>query len=87
MAHHTATKKSIRKTVTKTAVNKSRISRVRTFVKKLEALISTGDKASATKLFKTVQSVIMKSVSKGSLTLNTASRTVSRLSAKIKKLA
>ena len=87
MANHTATKKSIRKTVTVTAKNRSRKSRIKSFVVKVEAAIAAGDKSQAQSAFKAAQPEIMKGVSKGVLKIGTASRKVSRLSAKVKAMA
>ena len=86
MANHSATKKSIRKTVTRTKNNKNIKSRVRTFIKKVEALIAEGNVEEANASLRVAQSEIMKAVSKGVFKLKTASRKVSRLNAKIKKL-
>lgn len=87
MANHTATKKSIRKTVTRTAQNRSRKSRIKSFIVKVEAAVAAGDKQQALGAFKAAQPEIMKGVSKGVLKIGTASRKVSRLSAKVKAMA
>lgn len=87
MANHDSTKKAIRQTVKKTKVNRDRITRVRTFIKKVETAISAGVKEEANKALVLAQSEIMRSVSKGVLKLNTASRKMSRLSAKVKKMS
>jgi small subunit ribosomal protein S20 len=87
MATHKSAEKAARQTLVRTARNRSRVSKIRTFIKKLEALISEGNKAKAVELFKTVQSEIMRGVTKTVIKKNTAARKVSRLSTKIKKLA
>jgi len=87
MANHTATEKSIRKTETVTAKNRSRKSRIKSFITKVEAFIAAGNKESAQAAFREAQKEIMKGVSKGVLKIATASRRVSRLSAKVKKMA
>lgn len=87
MANHTATKKSIRKTVVVTAKNRSRKARIKSFITKVEAAIAGGDKKVAQEAFKAAQPEIMKGVSKGVLKISTASRKVSRLSAKVKAMA
>jgi small subunit ribosomal protein S20 len=86
MANHTATKKNIRKTETRTAVNKDRRSRVRTFLKKVEQAITGGDQKVAQEALRQAQSEMMSAVGKGIFKMNTASRKVSRLSARIKTL-
>lgn len=87
MANHKSAKKSIRKTVKETTINGNRISRIRTFVKKVESAISAGDKNLAQEALKQAQPELMRGVSKGVLKFNTASRKMSRLSAKVKALA
>jgi len=87
MANHSATKKSIRQTVKVTAKNRSRKSRIKSFIVKVETAIAAGDKAKAETAFKAAQPEIMKGVSKGIFKLTTASRKVSRLSARVKAVA
>lgn len=87
MAHHRSAKKRIRQTVTRTAVNRSRVSRIRTFIKRVESAITAGDATKASAELKLLQPEIMRGVSKGVLHLNAASRKVSRLTARIKTLA
>jgi small subunit ribosomal protein S20 len=86
MANHTATKKNIRKTEARTAVNVNVKSRVRTFLKKVEQAITSGEAKAAQEALRVAQSELMSSVSKGVFKLNTASRKISRLSARIKAL-
>lgn len=87
MAHHASAKKSIRQTERRSAVNRARISRVRSFIKKVESAISAGDKKTAAAALKEAQPVIHRGVRAGVLHRNTASRKLSRLSARIKTLA
>jgi len=86
MANIRSAKKRIRQTARKTAVNRNRISRVRTFMKKVEAAIATGDKDGANAALKAAQPEIMRGVTRGVLHRNTASRKVARLNARIKAL-
>lgn len=86
MAHHASAKKRIRQTERRTEVNRSRVSRIRTFVKKVELAITGGDKAAATEAMKAAEPELMKGVQAGVLHKNTASRKVSRLVARIKSL-
>jgi small subunit ribosomal protein S20 len=87
MAHHASAKKSIRQTERRSAVNRARISRVRSFIKKVETAIDAGDKKVAAEALKAAQPVIHRGVRAGVLHRNTASRKLSRLSARIKTLA
>jgi small subunit ribosomal protein S20 len=87
MAHHASAKKSIRQTERRSTVNRARISRVRSFIKKVETAIDAGDKKVAAEALKAAQPVIHRGVRAGVIHRNTASRKLSRLSARIKTLA
>ncbi len=86
MAHHKSAQKRIRQTEARTAINRSRISRIRTFIKRVEKAVEGGDQVTAQQALKEAQPEIMRGVSKGVLKLGTASRKVSRLSARVKAL-
>jgi len=86
MAHHKSAKKRIRQTVRQTAVNHARKSRIRTFVRNLEAAIAGGDKEAAQEAFRLAQPEMMRGVTRGVLHRNTVSRHLSRLSARIRAL-
>jgi small subunit ribosomal protein S20 len=86
MAHHKSAKKRIRQTVQRTAVNRARTSRVRSHIKKVETAIASGDKKAAQAAFKEAQPEIQRGAVKGVIHRNTASRKLSRLSSRIKKL-
>lgn len=79
MANTSSAKKATRKIERRTEVNRARRSRMRTFVKKLEDALKSGDKAAATEAFKGAQPEIMRAAQKGVIHKNTASRKVSRL--------
>lgn len=86
MAHNKSAKKRIRQTVRRTATNRARTSRVRSFVKSVETAIASGDKKAAEAALKAAQPEIQRGATKGVVHRNTASRKLSRLSAQIKKL-
>ena len=86
MANHKSAEKRIRQTERRTAVNGARVSRIRTFVKKVEVAIATGDKSAAAEAFKQAQPEMQRGVTKGVLHRNTVSRKLSRLSSRIKAL-
>ncbi|OYQ35892.1 30S ribosomal protein S20 [Niveispirillum lacus] len=86
MANHKSAEKRIRQTATRTEVNRARVSRIRTFLKKVETAIASGDKSVASEAFKQAQPELMRGVSKGVLHANTVSRKLSRLSGRIKAL-
>lgn len=86
MANHKSAKKRIRQTARRTVVAGSRRTRVRTFIKKVEAAITKGDKGAAETALKSARPEMMKGVSNGVFHLNTMSRKLSRLSARIKEM-
>lgn len=86
MANHKSAKSRIVRNNKRAVINGARRSRVRTFVKKVEAAIASGDKELAQASFKTAESEFMRAVRKGVFKLNTAARKISRLSGKIKAL-
>ncbi|MEI3581391.1 MAG: 30S ribosomal protein S20 [Alphaproteobacteria bacterium] len=86
MANHKSAKTRINRNSKRSVINGARKSRVRTFVKKVEAAIAASDKETAAAAFKTAESELMRSVRKGVFPMNKVARTVSRLSKKIKAL-
>lgn len=86
MAHHPSAAKRHRQTVRRTAVNTSRTSRLRTFVKQVETAIAAGDKEAARNAFKAAQPEMQRGVRKGVAQKRAVSRKLSRLSARIKAL-
>ena len=86
MANHKSAKTRIKRNHKRNVINSARRSRVRTFVKKVIAAVLENNKEAAANAFKVAESELMKAVSKGVLKKNTASRTVSRLSKKVKAL-
>lgn len=87
MAHHKSAEKRIRQTAVRTQVNTIRVSRIRSFIKKVEVAIQGGDQAVAREALRVAQPEVMRGVSKGVLKQNTASRKISRLSARVKAMA
>jgi small subunit ribosomal protein S20 len=85
MASHDSAKKSIRKTARQTVVNKNRISRIRTFIKKVESAISGNlPKDSIIASFSSMQKEVMRGVGKNVIHKNAAARKVSRIHKKVK---
>ena len=87
MANTTSAKKATRKIAARTDVNKSRRSRVRGFVRKVEEAIASGDAALAQAALKAAQPELQRAATKGVLHANTASRKVSRLASRVKALS
>lgn len=87
MANHKSAKKRTRRTVRRTDINKSRKSRMRTFIKKVEVAIEAKDSKLAQEALRLVQPELSRSVSKGLIHKNAAARKLSRLTAKVKALA
>ena len=86
MANHKSAEKRFRQTEKRTAINRSRMSRVRTFVKKVEVAIASGDKAAAQSAFQLAQPELHRAITKGVLHKNTAARKLSRLALRINAL-
>lgn len=86
MANIKSAAKQARKAVRNTAINRARMSRIRTQVKKIETAIESHDKKAAEAALKEAQPELHRGVSKGYIHRNTAARKLSRLSARIKAL-
>ncbi len=87
MANTSSAKKATRKIARRAAVNKNRRSRVRSYVRKVEEALASGDKAAAEAAFKAAQPELMRAATKGVLHKNTASRKVSRLASRVKAIS
>jgi len=87
MPNIASAKKRTRQTERRTAVNRARRSRIRSAIKQVETAIASGDKPAASAALKAAEPEIMRGVSKGVIEKNTASRKVSRLSARVKALS
>ncbi len=87
MANTAQSKKRARQGVARAAVNKARRSRIRTFVRKVEEAIASGDATEAAAALKVAQPELARGVSKGVLHKNTVARKVSRLAARVKATA
>lgn len=83
MANTTSAKKMARKIVKRTEVNKARRSRMRSFVRKVEEAILTGDPATAAAALRSAEPEMMRAAQHGILHKNTASRKISRLSSRV----
>jgi len=86
MATHVSAEKRIRQTARRTDVNRARVSRIRTFVKKVETAIAARDKEAARAAFKVAQPEMQRGAMKGVFSKNAIARKLSRLSARIKAL-
>ncbi len=84
MANTKSAKKAVRVSERRTAINKNRRSRVRTFIRRVEEAIASGDKSAAETALRDAQPEIMRGAQKGIVHKNTASRKISRLSARIR---
>jgi small subunit ribosomal protein S20 len=87
MANHVSALKRARQTEKKTTANRANQSRVRTELRKLRAALTAGDQKALEQTFRETVSALDKSVQKGVLHKNTASRYKSRLSARVKAAA
>jgi len=86
MANTPQSKKRALQNERRYAVNKARRSRIRTFLRKVEEAITSGDKEAASTALKSAQPELMRGVTKGVFHKNTASRKMSRLSARVKAI-
>jgi small subunit ribosomal protein S20 len=84
MANTKSAKKATRKIARRTEVNRSRMSRLRTFMRKVEEALADDDKAAASEALKAAQPELMRAASRGVIHRNTASRKISRLAARVK---
>ncbi|ARO15391.1 ribosomal protein S20 [Ketogulonicigenium robustum] len=87
MANTPQSAKRARQNAARFAVNKMRRSRIRTYLRKVEEALASGDQAVAAEALKNAQPELMRGVTKGVVHKNTAARKVSRLAARVKALA
>lgn len=87
MANTKSAKKAARQAIRRTEVNKSRATRARTAVRSVEEAIASGDKEAAAKALRAAAPVLARTAQKGVIHKKTASRKVSRLSARVKTLS
>ena len=86
MANTPQAKKRIRRNNARAEVNGARVSRIRTFLKKVELALTSGDKAAAAQALAAAQPELMRGVSKGVFHKNTASRKIARLTKRVASL-
>ncbi len=87
MANTSSAKKAVRQIERRTRVNRMRRSALRTQIRKAEEAIARGDAGAAATVLKQTEAMVMRSAQKGVIHKNTASRKVSRLSARVKSIA
>ena len=87
MANTASARKRIRQIERRTERNKAPMSRMRTFIKKVEAAVASGNKDAATAALREAQPELQRAAGKGVVHKNTVSRKISRLSARVKALA
>ena len=86
MANNSSARKRIRQTEKRTVRNKARKSRVRSFLRKVEEAVKSGDKAAAQEAFRAAQPEMQRAATKGVVHANTVARKLSRLSARVKSV-
>jgi len=86
MANTSSAKKATRKIARRAKINGARVTRVRTFVRKVDEAIASGDKAAAAAALKAAQPELMRAASKGVVHKKTASRKISRLAQRVKAI-
>lgn len=86
MANSPQAKKRARQNERRFEINKARRSRIRTFIRRVDEAIASGDQAAAQTALKQLQPELMRGVTRGVFHKNTASRKMSRLAAQVKKM-
>jgi small subunit ribosomal protein S20 len=86
MANNAQSKKRARQSEARYAVNKARRSRIRTFLRKVEEALASGDQVAAADALKAAQPELARGVTKGILHKNTVARKMSRLSSRVKAI-
>ena len=86
MANHKSSKKRIIRNANRALINGARLSRIRTFVRKVENAIVSGDATAAREALRAAQPELQRGVSRGVLHKNTASRKISRMAARVKAM-
>lgn len=87
MANTSSAKKAARQALRRTTVNKTRRTRMRSELRRVEEAIASGDQNAAAQALRAAQPVIMRTAQKGVIHANTASRKVSRLAKRVKEMA
>lgn len=87
MANTDQSKKRARQSEARYAINKARRSRIRTFLRKVEEALASGDQSVAADALKAAQPELARGVTKGVLHKNTVARKMSRLASRVKALA
>lgn len=87
MANTRSAKKMVRKIANRTEVNNMRRSRIRTFLRKVEEAITSGDQTVAKDALRVAEPELMRGAQKGAFKKNYASRKVSRLAQRVKAMA
>ena len=87
MANTPQSKKRARQNESRFQINKARRSRIRTFLRKVEEAIASGNKDAAVEALRSAQPQLMRGVTKGVVHKNTAARKMSRLTSRVKSLA
>lgn len=87
MANTSSAKKAARKMIRRTEINKARTSRLKSYVRKVEEALASGDKAAAAGALAAAEPILMRTAQKNGIHKRAASRKVSRLAARVRALA
>lgn len=87
MANTKSAKKAARKIIRRTEINKSRTSRLKSYVRKVEEALVSGDKSAAATALAAAEPILMRTAQKGVIHKRSASRKVARLAARVRALA
>jgi small subunit ribosomal protein S20 len=86
MANTPSAKKAARKIARRTAINRSRRSKMRTYLRKVEEAVASGDSSAALSALKDAEPIVMRAAQNGIIHKNTASRKVSRLNKRVQAM-
>jgi small subunit ribosomal protein S20 len=86
MANTPSAKKAARKITRRTAINKSRRSKMRTYLRKVEEAVASGDSTAALSALRDAEPIVMRAAQNGIIHKNTASRKVSRLNKRVQAM-
>jgi small subunit ribosomal protein S20 len=87
MANTTSAKKAARKAARRTEINKGRRTRMKSELRKVDEAIASGDKAAALAALSVAEPILIRTAQTGIIHKRTASRKVSRLTARVKAMA
>lgn len=87
MANTSSAQKAARQAIKRTAINRARVSKIRTLVKNVETAIASGNRADAAAAYRLAEPAMKRGIVNGVLHRNTVARKLSRLTKRINALS